>query len=69
MNYGHTVLLKGLKQITLNHRTLENLVLQILVAFIQTSLNVNLSFSQTVLTFWLYVKQTWMAILILLISL
>ena len=69
MNYGHTVLLKGLKQITLNHRTLENLVLQIFVAFIQTSLNVNLSFSQTVLTFWLYVKQTWMAILILLISL
>ena len=69
MNYGHTVLSKGLKQITLNHRTLENLVLQIFVAFIQTSLNVNLSFSQTVLTFWLYVKQTWMAILILLISL
>ena len=69
MNYGHTVLSKELKQITLNHRTLENLVLQIFVAFIQTSLNVNLSFSQTVLTFWLYVKQTWMAILILLISL
>ena len=36
---------------------------------VQILLIVNLSLNQTLLTFWLYVKQTWMTQLILAISL
>ena len=38
-------------------------------AFVQILLNVNLSLNQTLLTFWLYVRQTWMTQLILAIFL
>ena len=34
-------------------------------AFVQILLNVNLSLNQTLLTIWLYVRQTWMTQLIL----
>ena len=49
--------------------TLYNFALQILGAFVQILLNVNLFLNQTLLTFWLYVRQTWMSQLILAISL
>ena len=46
------------------------LALQIFEAFIQILLNVKLSLNQTLLlTFWLYVRQTWVIQLILAISL
>ena len=45
------------------------LVLQMFVAFVQILLNVNFSLNQTLLTFLLYVRQTWMTQLILAISL
>ena len=51
---------------TLNHN---NLALQILEVFVQIFLNVNLSFNQTLLTFWLYERQTYMTQLTLAISL
>ena len=38
-------------------------------AFVRILLNVNLSLNQTLLTFWLYVRQTWMTQLILVIFL
>ena len=46
-----------------------NLASEIFEAFVPILLNVNLSLNQTLLTFLLYVKQTWMAQLILAISL
>ena len=55
--------------ITVNHTTLWNLALQILEAFIPILLNVNLSLNQTLLTFLLYVRQTWVSQLILAVSL
>ena len=67
---------RDVNQVTLNHTTFYNLVLQIFDAFIPILLNVNLSlnqhsrinFSWTFLTFLLYV-QTWMTQLIPAISL
>ena len=50
------------------HKSL-NVALQIFEAFVPVLLNVNLSLNQTVLTFLLYVGQTWMTRLILAISL
>ena len=47
----------------------DNLALQILEAFVQTLLNVNLFLNETLLTFLLCVRQTWMVQLILAISL
>ena len=55
---------KDVNQITLNHPTLLNFALQIFEAFIQILLNVNLSLNKTLLTFWLYVRQTWMTLAI-----
>ena len=55
---------KDVNQITLNHSTLLNFALQIFEAFIQILLNVNLSLNKTLLTFWLYVRQTWMTLTI-----
>ena len=46
-----------------------SLALRIFKAFIQILLIVNLSLNQTVLTFWLCVRQTWMTQLILAVSL
>ena len=60
---------KEINQITLNHTTLSNLALRIFEAFVPILLNVNLSLNQTLLTFLLYVRQTWMTQLILAISL
>ena len=45
------------------------LALQIFEAFVRILLNVNLSLNQTLVTFLLYVRQTWMTQLILAISL
>ena len=59
----------NLNQITLNHLTLQNLVLQIFVALVRILLIVNLSLNEAALAFWLYVRQTWMAQLILAVSL
>ena len=56
---------KNLNQITLNHTTLSNLALPKLEVFVQISLNVNLSFNQTLLAFLFYVRQPWMTQLIL----
>ena len=39
--------------------------LQIFEAFLQILPNVNLSLNKTLLTFWLYVRETWMTQLIL----
>ena len=60
---------KDVKWVTLNHTTLYNLALPIFEAFIRILLNLNFSLNQTVLTFWLYVRHTWMTQLILAISL
>ena len=59
---------KHVNQIILNRTTLWSLALQIFEAFIQILLIVNLSLNQTVLTFLLYARQTWMTQLILAIS-
>ena len=56
-------------QIVLNHTTLESLALQIFEPFVQILLIANLSLKQTLLTFLLCVRQTWMTQLILLIYL
>ena len=47
----------------------DNLALQILEVFVRTLLNVNLFLNETLLTFLLCVRQTWMVQLILAISL
>ena len=60
---------KHVNQINLNRKTLHSLALQIIEAFIRILLIVNLFFNQTLLTFLLYVRQTWMTQLILAISL
>ena len=60
---------KDANQITLNHKTLQNLALPIFEAFVPVLLNLNLSLNQTLLTILLYVTQTWMTQLILVISL
>ena len=54
---------------TLNHTTLYNLVSHIFEAFIPILLNMNLSLNQTLLTFLLYVRQTWITQLTLAFSL
>ena len=59
---------KHVNQIILNHITLKSLALQMLEAFIRILLIVNLSLSQTFLTFLVCVRQTWMSQLILAIS-
>ena len=60
---------KAINQITLNYLTLSSLALQLFEAFVQILLIVNLSMNQTLLTFLLYVRPTWMTQLILAISL
>ena len=60
---------KHVNQIILNRTTLWILALQILQAFVQILLIVNLSLNQTLLTFFLCVGQTLMTQLILAISL
>ena len=60
---------KHVNQTILNHTTLCSLALRIFEAFVQIALIVNLSLNQTLLTFLLCVRQTWMTQLILAISL
>ena len=60
---------KHVNQIILNRTTLWSLALQIFEAFVRILLIVNLSLNQTLLTFLLCVRQTWMTQLILVISL
>ena len=60
---------KHVNQIILNRTTLSSLALQICEAFVQIVLIVNLSLNQTLLTSFLCVRQTWMAQLIVAISL
>ena len=63
------ILSKECKPDTLELTSIYSLALRIFKAFIQILLIVNLSLNQTVLTFLLCVRQTWMAQLILAISL
>ena len=60
---------KHVNQIILNHTTLWSLALRIFKAFFRILLIGNLSLNQTLLTFLLCVRQTWMTQLILAISL
>ena len=60
---------KHVNQIILNRTTLWSLALQIFEAFVRILLIVNLSLNQTLLTFLLCVRQTWMTQLILAIYL
>ena len=55
---------KDVDQITLSRTIFYNLALQIFEAFIPIFWNVNLSLNQTLLTFLLCVRQTWMTQLI-----
>ena len=55
-------------QINSNHTSLYNLYLQISEYFVPILLNANLSLNETLLTFLLYVKETWITQLILTIS-
>ena len=64
MNYDHLT-----KNIILNRSALRSLALHIIEAFVQILLIVDLSLHQILLTFLLYMRQTWMAQLILAISL
>ena len=57
------ILSKDINQINLNHTTLWNLALPIFEVFIVILLNVNLSLNQTLMSFLLHVKQTWMTLL------
>ena len=59
---------KHVNQIILNHTTPESLASQIFEAFVPILLIPNLSLNQTLLTFLLCVRQTWMTQLILAIS-
>ena len=52
-----------------SHNSLKLLTSQIFEAFVQALLIVSLSLNQTLLTFFLYVRQTWMTQLILAVSL
>ena len=60
---------KDVHQITLNPITLRNLALRMFEAFVGILLIVNLFLNQTLLTFLLYLRQTWMPQLILATSL
>ena len=60
---------KHVNQIILNRTTLWSLALQIFEAFVLILLTVDLSLSQTLLTFLLCMRQTWRTQLILAISL
>ena len=60
---------KHVNQIILNRTTLWSLALRIFEVFVRILLIVNLSLNQTLLAFLLYVRQTWMTQLILVISL
>ena len=60
---------KHVNQIILNRTTLWSLALRIFEAFVRILLIVNLSLNQTLLTFLLCVRQTWMTQLILAVSL
>ena len=60
---------KHVNQIILNRTTLWSLALRIFEAFVRILLIVNLSLNQTLLTFLLCVRQTWMTQLILASSL
>ena len=60
---------KDVNQIILHHSILRNLGLPIIEVFIWFLLNVNLSSSQTLLTFLLFMRQTQITQLILAISL
>ena len=60
---------KHVNQILLNQATLSSLALRIFKAFVQILLIANLSLNQTLLTFLLCVRKTWMTQLILAISL
>ena len=60
---------KHVNQIILNRTTLWSLALRIFEAFIRILLIVNLSLNQTLLTFLLCVRQTWMTQLIMAICL
>ena len=63
------ILSKGCKPDNFEPCNSLNLALQIFEASVRILLNVNLSLNQTLLTFLLYVRQTWMTQLILAISL
>ena len=63
------ILSKGCKPDNFEPCNSLNLALQIFEASVRILLNVNLSLNQTLLTFLLYVRQTWMTQLILTISL
>ena len=56
-------------QIILNRKTLQSLALQIYEPFVRILLIANLSLNQTLLTFLLCLRETWMTRLILAISL
>ena len=61
--------LRKQKHLVIKKADKDNSVLQILrtlsftifMAFIQILLNMNIYFNQNLLTFWLYVRQTWMS--------
>ena len=55
---------KHVNQIILNRTTLWSSALQIFKAFVQILLISNLSLNETLLTFWLCVRQTWMTHLV-----
>ena len=63
------ILSKGCKPDNFEPYNSLNLALQIFEASVRILLNVNLSLNQTLLTFLLYVRQIWMTILILAVSL
>ena len=65
-NYDHII--KRINEIVLNHKTFENFALWIFEAFVLILFIVNLPLNQTLLKFWLYVRQAWMTLLILVIS-
>ena len=63
------ILSKGCKPDKFESQSFLKLDFQIFEVFLQILLNVSSSLNQTLITFLLYVRQTWMALLFLVISL
>ena len=63
------ILSKGCKLDNFESHNSLKFVLKTFLAFIRILLNVNLSLNQTLLTFWFYMRQTWMTQLIMAVSL
>ena len=63
------ILSKGCKPDKFESHSSLKLDFQIFEVFLQILLNVNSSLNQTLMTFLLYVRQTWMTLLFLVISL